>query len=821
MSATLLIDNYDSFTFNLAQLATEVSGSAPDVVRNDELPWAAIAARNYSRIIISPGPGTPKRTADLGLSLEALLHARVPILGVCLGHQAIGHVFGANVGLAREPVHGRLSPVLHDGRDLFEGLPSPFLAVRYHSLAVTQLPPELVALAWTEDGTLMGLRHRTRPLWGVQFHPESICTAHGAEILRRFYALSEIYIDDRHAPAALHLTDDTPPAAARRSTLKVFAERVTTRTHRSDIFAKLFGSSDTAFWLDTSTDHQSAARFSYMGDATGPHAEVVSYRVDTQMLTITSARGDSSVRKGSVFDYLETELAVRSAVRADEVPCDFQGGFVGYFGYELKAVLQGQAAHAASTADAAWIFADRIVAFDHETRDVWLLCVDDASGPCEANLEWLRITRDVLLDSEPAAAPRLRAAAHAGTLHDLRWRHDRASYMKLIRRSLELIRQGETYEVCLTNQLSGTIDVDPLVLYQHLRQVNPAPYSAFLRLGPVSILCSSPELFLTISDAGVVESKPIKGTAPRSSDATADALLARELASSVKNRSENLMIVDLLRNDLNRVCATGSVHVPKLFDVETYATVHQLVSTIKGQLQPRATVLDCVRSTFPGGSMTGAPKVRTMSILDDLEQGPRGIYSGSLGYLSVTGSAKLNIVIRTVVIAGRQLSIGTGGAIVALSTPAEEFAEIVLKVERLLAALRESGVRVDASALDESADGSPPGHDELLRIRGEIDDIDRQLARLLGDRFQRCLRVGELKDTYKIPVWQPNRVREVTENAARVALQCGMSPDFARKLWRMIIDEASRMELDRQSASQALSAPPRAVKDGSAEHAHG
>ena len=201
---------------------------------------------------------------------------------------------------------------------------------------------------------------------------------------------------------------------------------------------------------------------------------------------------------------------------------------------------------------------------------------------------------------------------------------------------LEAIRAGQSYEICLTNQLRGQSPVDPLDYFENLRRINPAPWAAFLRYPDLAVACSSPELFLNITHEGHVTSKPIKGTAPRSADPA-------ELAASEKTRAENLMIVDLVRNDLGRVCRTGSVRVTRLMEIETFPAVHQMVSTIEGDLRPDASALDCVRAAFPPGSMTGAPKIRTMEIIRRLEAGPRGIYSGCIGFLSVTGAATFNV----------------------------------------------------------------------------------------------------------------------------------------------------------------------------------
>jgi para-aminobenzoate synthetase len=213
------------------------------------------------------------------------------------------------------------------------------------------------------------------------------------------------------------------------------------------------------------------------------------------------------------------------------------------------------------------------------------------------------------------------------------------------------------------------------------------PYGALLEFPDVAILSASPERFLTVGRDRVVESKPIKGTRPRGATPTADVALHDDLATNAKDRAENLMIVDLIRNDLNRVCEIGTVHVPKLFDVETYAPVHQLVSTIRGTVRPEASAVDCVRATFPGGSMTGAPKLRTMQIIDRLEDGPRGFYSGALGWFSLSGAADLSIVIRTLTATKDRVSFGVGGAIIALSDAEEEFEETVVKSRAMVTAL--------------------------------------------------------------------------------------------------------------------------------------
>jgi para-aminobenzoate synthetase len=264
---------------------------------------------------------------------------------------------------------------------------------------------------------------------------------------------------------------------------------------------------------------------------------------------------------------------------------------------------------------------------------------------------------------------------------------DRGRYLADVADCQLKLHAGESYELCLTTTARVPADGDAFAVYQRLRRINPAPYGAYLRFPDVQVACSSPERFLRIDRDAQVETKPIKGTIRRGRTPAEDARLKAELVGSGKNVAENLMVLDLLRNDLGRVCEVGSVTVPRMMVTETYATVHQLVSTVHGRLRPDVSVLDCVRACFPGGSMTGAPKLRSMEILDTLETSARGVYSGSIGVLGVTGTADLNIVIRSAVLVGDEWQIGAGGAVVLDSDPAEEYAEMLLKAAATIRAV--------------------------------------------------------------------------------------------------------------------------------------
>jgi para-aminobenzoate synthetase len=269
----------------------------------------------------------------------------------------------------------------------------------------------------------------------------------------------------------------------------------------------------------------------------------------------------------------------------------------------------------------------------------------------------------------------------------LRLARPRERYLEEIEECKRLLAEGETYEICLTNRVDADPGSDPLTLYRALREVNPAPFSSFVRFGETAVLSSSPERFLRVGRDGWVEAKPIKGTSRRGAEPAEDVRLAKRLRGDEKNCAENLMIADLLRNDLGSVCAAGTVHVPALMQVESYETVHQLVTTVRGLLREELGPLDCVRACFPPGSMTGAPKLRTMRILDRLEGEARGVYSGAIGYFARGGGCDLSVAIRTIVIDGESASVGAGGAIVMQSDPEDEYEEMLLKAKAPLQAI--------------------------------------------------------------------------------------------------------------------------------------
>jgi para-aminobenzoate synthetase len=729
---TLLVDNHDSYTYNVFHLLAAASGEEPVVVNNDAVSWRVLSRSKFDAFVLSPGPGRPERWHDFGVCRDILRYSDVPVLGICLGHQGIGNLLEGGVASAPQPMHGRLSHVRHRGTGIFTGVPQDFSVVRYHSLAITgPVGPEGRVVAWADDGVVMGVEHDLRPIWGVQFHPESIATEFGDRIAKNFFELAARHArsESQSVPTSARLSQGPGSRRAENSShagvsgpstgvargsesgrgadmaergWTVLARTLEGAAPTEHLYEKLFGDAETSFWLDSADAPTWLAQCSYMGTSAGSGERHLSYDVDTAATTIRTPAGEE-VRHGSIFELLDQET---KAVRAEPpigVDRGLMGGWVGYLGYELKADCGATNVHSSDLPDAALMFANRVVAVDHsrERTHVFALVRNEDAADRTAATVWLESTTRLAAAAicDPPPLRPLDPPSEPGSRVSFRVGRGRAQYLADIERSQASLAAGESYEVCLTDQISTDASPDPFALYRRLRRSNPSPFAAFLRFGETAIVSSSPERFLSVARDGAVQARPIKGTISRAEDPAEDEARRTELAGDEKTRAEHLMIVDLLRNDLGRVSEIDSVRVPDLMVVEPYATVHQVVSTITGQLEAGRSPVECVRNCFPGGSMTGAPKERTMEIIDELEDEARGVYSGAIGYFGVDGSVDLSIVIRTIVIRPGRTTIGAGGAIVMQSDPEEEFDEILLKARAPMAAIARTVTgRADDSA---------------------------------------------------------------------------------------------------------------------------
>ncbi len=692
---TLLVDNHDSYSYNVFHLLAAASGEEPVVVNNDAVSWRVLSRSDFDAIVLSPGPGRPERWHDFGVCRDILRYSEIPLLGICLGHQGIGNLLRGGVDRAPMAMHGRLSHVRHDGTGLFAGIPQEFSVVRYHSLAITSpMGPQGHETAWSDDGVVMGIEHDERPMWGVQFHPESIATEHGRAIAENFYALASAFHAGRGRSTARRRRDvpQSEPAADAPSTpraggrLRLLARTFDGQAPAEQLYERLFAAAENSFWLDSADAPTWLAQASYMGTSAGRGRALLEYDVEEKRTRVRRGGRDLEER-GSIFDLLDRELARNQIEAPPEIARGLVGGYVGYLGYELKADCGAVNLHSSDLPDAMLMLANRVVAVDHTSDRSHVFALarsDDAEaerwfqGACDLVEMWIA--------APPPEAP-LAPPEDPGAHVSFRCGRGRERYLADIVASQEELARGESYEVCLTDQISTDASPEPFALYRRLRRANPSPFAAFLRFGDRAIVSSSPERFLSVDRDRTVQARPIKGTISRAEDPAEDEARRRELAADEKTRAEHLMIVDLLRNDLGRVSEVDSVRVPDLMVVEPYATVHQVVSTITGTLEAHRSATECVRACFPGGSMTGAPKERTMEIIDDLEAEARGVYSGAIGYFGIDGATDFSIVIRTIVMRPGRTTIGAGGAIVMQSDPDEEFDEILLKARAPMSAI--------------------------------------------------------------------------------------------------------------------------------------
>ena len=453
---------------------------------------------------------------------------------------------------------------------------------------------------------------------------------------------------------------------------------------------RLLGSERWLTFLDSARPDPDDGRYSFL--AADP------YRVLTVKDGKTHVDGEET--DGSFFDLLKAEIDRFKAETVEGVP-PFQGGAAGYFGYELGRVLEKvprARTDDMAAPEAAIGLYDVVLGFDLEEKLTFLISTGAPETGKDRDMRSRRRAAELLekLDRPKEAKP----SRAAGPL-DWRSCFTPDEYRAAVRRVIDYIYAGDIFQANLTQRFLADVPrgLDPAALYLKLRERNPAPFAAYVGAGDTQVLSTSPERFLKLAH-GAVETRPIKGTRRRAEDEEADAAIRAELLSSEKDRAENIMIVDLLRNDLSRVCRPGSVEVKDYCTLKSYETVHHLVSTVTGALEDGRDAIDLLKASFPGGSITGAPKIRAMEIIAELEPVARGPYCGAIGYLSFDGAMDTNIVIRTMVIRGGKAAVQAGGGIVADSDPEAEYQESLDKASALLGACDEARRAASAEAAE-------------------------------------------------------------------------------------------------------------------------
>ena len=481
-------------------------------------------------------------------------------------------------------------------------------------------------------------------------------------------------------------------------------------------YCAMFGPDTCAFLLDSAMDPDRLGQFSFLGG--NPSALLTAHRQTgpslSMALTLTTWRQPDGTRLASplVRDWSGDPFTALRDLQREYQPGasenrrsqgGFQSGLVGYFGYETGYAIErlpDTGEDDLQLPDLAFMVVGEVLCHDHRTGKTTLAIID--RGDADSRLADWRARIAAFEADAGGRKPASRASrSHGGRrpatpesgdtgqeLPPIRAHFTREEYCTAVQKCREHIFAGDVFEVCLTHRLEMDLPGDPWDLYGILRKVNPAPFAAWLQFPGFQVASASPERFLRLGHDRIAESRPIKGTRPRGADAAEDARLRDDLANSAKDRAENVMIVDLVRNDLGRVAEIGSVEVPELQIIEEYATVFQMVSTIRARLREDHDPYDLVRACFPGGSMTGAPKIEAMKIIDAIEPVKRGVYSGAIGYFDHSGVMDLSIIIRTIICQDRRATFGVGGAIVADSDPAAEYQETLDKARALVAAIR-------------------------------------------------------------------------------------------------------------------------------------
>jgi para-aminobenzoate synthetase component 1 len=448
---------------------------------------------------------------------------------------------------------------------------------------------------------------------------------------------------------------------------------------------EIFKNDPFCFFLDSSMDKQKLGRYSFMGGS-----PFLVFKSKGSTITLTK-NGLTTLLQGNPFDIL-ADLLKTYELTANNAPIPFTGGAVGYFSYDLCHFVERLSVKAVDDLqlpESYFGFYDCILACDNLLQKTYVISTGFPEIPEEARikraqerLNELKSRLSALMLHQNKVVP----AKNTQPAVKLNCNFTRESYLQAIAQARQYIINGDIFEVNVSQRFDTEISMSPYELYSRLRSINPAPFGAFLDFGEVAIVSSSPERFLRVQ-GDIVETRPIKGTRRRGNNPEEDNTNAAELLNSAKDRAENMMIVDLERNDLGRVCRYGSVQVTELAILEQYLTVFHLTSTITGRLCADKGLLDLLKAAFPGGSITGAPKIRAMEIIDKLEPTARSVYTGSLGYLSFNGNVDLNIIIRTFLVKDNHAWFQVGGAVVFDSDPESEYQETLDKAKALIESL--------------------------------------------------------------------------------------------------------------------------------------
>lgn len=632
---TLIIDFGDSYIENIKNTVEKIRDGEAFLVKFENFKEDLL--EEVDSVILSSGIGD----YELNNLLKVLEKRDLYTLGTAWSFFSMVNFFDEEI-LEISPKYGvRISGTFVEENSF--NLDGDFTGILYDKYSVENLSKDFEKLAISKDEILSFKKEK---FVGFRPHLGSYYTSISEEFLKAFF--KEV-VESKKEETTLYYTKEE-------------------YTGNLPYLVEELEIDHSIYWLDSSHLIEGYSRFSILG-IPRPEDEEITYHVEDNFISVKSGEETREI-PGSLWDYLKSKNLVR---KNKKLPFDFQGGFIGVLGYGLKEDFGYPNKEQSKLPDAILQYSSSAFVVDHLEDEIYLISEKD-----DDFYEKLKKLMKKIASVDESFKVRRE------NFPKISFARNKEQYISDIKKSLDYMRAGKSLEICLTNELVIEDEIKAYEYYKILRKISPAPYGAFLEFDDFSLASSSMERFVKLDDSGRVNAKPIKGTIRRGKTEEEDIRLKEKLQKDKKSFSENIMILDLLRNDLQKVSKIDSVTVPEAMVVESYATVHQLVSTVEGELKEGLGACDLLEAVVPPGSMTGSPKKGSVDLLEELEAVPRGIYSGSVCYFSNTGAMDCNVIIRSAIIEKDQISIGVGGAIVEDSDPVEEYEEILLKAKGLL-----------------------------------------------------------------------------------------------------------------------------------------
>ncbi|OPX43373.1 anthranilate synthase component 1 [Ruminiclostridium hungatei] len=702
----LMIDNYDSFTFNIVQYL-KVLKQDIYTVRNDAIDKSLIENLKPQCIIISPGPKAPK---DAGQCLDIIheFKGKIPIFGICLGHQCIGAAFGGEIVHAKSLMHGKTSVINSLEKGIFkEFSKKQFITTRYHSLAIKRetLPDCLEITCETDDGEIMGVKHKEYDIEGVQFHPEAILTEGGYEMLKIF--LDRCGCGSGSKPDT-NISDNTLFSTAENS---LFSSRKLHLIQEIEIF-NYDGDFHTGF-LNIYNHHPEYGNCAYLDSAGGPATDCnfSAIAVDRQftlklksgLLTVEGKNAnyinhvkgilsEHFQRRNGGFDIKGSKFSaifnlIKSSFIIDcrhDEKLIISVPLIGYFTYEYLHYLESVPERSEDPLGFPEVelgFYSTLIYTEYKSKSFSII----------SNFTDVPFPKDDIIrcfmnsgTGESPISPNGDSEVLEGRLVQ---NISREKYLEIVDRCKKYIVEGDIFQVQISMREEIEADCRPMDIYRQIRAMNPSPYMSFIQEDNYTFASNSPELQFSVVD-GHAMIRPIAGTSKgKGRDSGERAEIFEEFSKDKKENAEHIMLVDLARNDIGRMAVEGSVHVPELLKIEEYSKFFHMTSTVKGKLQSDLNSMELFEATFPAGTLTGAPKIRAMEIISELETEKRGPYGGAIGIFDFNGNIVSSINIRTVIKKGGKLYIQAAAGTVADSVPENEWNEVINKLGTLRQAI--------------------------------------------------------------------------------------------------------------------------------------